>query len=251
MNNPLCSPPLSCLRQLIEITTQTLDRRSCQFRNTIIAVVVTVAASVIAAIIARSCRPLSGLLLLPIVVNAFILLDGRVLGVWRSKILNSWVNGEIDLELFVRNINSIKVLPKKTIGGMLGLLPGQNISAVKEAVGFRGAVADTLTAMNRHQMLRSGAVFCATVFLFIPIAAALLTRSFRPLYGIGLIAVVFVVWPFMVRQIWRRWLRRLVRLFSQGSPEREKFERGISSLDWDSIGEKWKERAMHLLRRAS
>ncbi len=114
---------MSAYRTAIDLTTQTIDKRSRFYRNLIIAVVLTSLTSISWAVVIWSLLPLSGFFLLFPICGLFFIIDVRVLNQWRIQLLQSWIRKDIDFRNFYDAINSISILPKNTLQGMLTTVP--------------------------------------------------------------------------------------------------------------------------------
>jgi hypothetical protein len=176
---------VSPYRVAIDRTTNTIDTRARYFRNLIVIVVTLTLVSIIGAAVARRFFPLTGLLLLLPTCGFFFVLDSKLLGNWRSRLLEAWAKKDIDFRALYEALNAVPKLPKETLRSMLATLPSagdlpaeQRISSsTREAVA--AAVADIHARQSDTVVLK--AAFTAIVSTSVIVAMAL--RIWEPLLG--------------------------------------------------------------------
>lgn len=230
------------LRQSIDLTTRTIDRRTFHFRNTVVAVVIVSVAAIATALVIRSWRPLTAFFLLPTVISAFILIDTVIVTFWRRMILASWSKGAIDFNHYTQTIAMMKALPRATIDGMLRLLPIRCDYIDKKNTGLRSAM-EAITGILASTMMLRGAASAAIAF-FLPVSIAATLVSLNPLYLLGTCPVVpiFLLSKGIEWMLWRRIHRETARRFTMERLDRDELVKAASLLDWDPVGEKKKQR---------
>ncbi|MBN1758546.1 MAG: hypothetical protein JW863_09525 [Chitinispirillaceae bacterium] len=243
-NSPSCPTPI---KQSIDLTTSTIDRRSFHFRNTVIAVVVVAAASFVAALILRSWRPLTALFLLPSIVGYFIMTDTLLVGKWRKTVINHWGTGAIELNAYIQTIAMMKSIPKATIEGMFQLLPQKSGSIPKEKEGLRRALAETDHAIMTVHTIRTLLTLSVYGALPIVIGVSLLMHSFIPLCGIALPVITLIITLSLEWNRWRRWRRIMTTRIAGNEIDREAFIDAIPHLAWGPNDEKLKSQMLHSL----
>jgi hypothetical protein len=189
---------VSSYSNAIKGTSRTIERRIKYFRVLIIIVASIVVVSAAWSAIGLTLIPLSGLLLLFPTITAYFWIDSRLLDTWRSQLMESWKGKQLDLRTFHETMTSIPTLPKGTLNGMLATLPISSNDERVISASTRGAIAVTVTRLNRYHSdplaLNAGA--CAIAASAVIFAAG--TRAWQPMLAIAVVTTM----PLL-----RRWIR--------------------------------------------
>jgi hypothetical protein len=174
---------MSDYRRLLDLTSDTLVRRSRGFRNLVVGVVAIGLCACIGALVVLSLRPLSILLLLVPAHALFVWRDNRILADWRLVLADAWQGRTIDFSAFAQALKANKALPPATVAGMLDTLPtaGDLAAERRLSAGTRAAIVQ---AMRVRDTCHTGSLACrAAGLVCIPLAivSALLLRSALPL----------------------------------------------------------------------
>ncbi|NLD92605.1 MAG: hypothetical protein GX639_08050 [Fibrobacter sp.] len=241
--NKLLSP-VNPVKHSIDRTLRTIERRTRHYRNTIIVVVAIVAIAAIVSIVTFSWQPLCAIFLLPAVVVTFIYLDCRVIKIWSDELLDLWKKNELDLELYIKSITMMKMIPKSTLNGMLKLLPVQ-CAVKKEDAVIRAVIAATLSSISSSHLLNSTVSLCVGIAVPISIAISLVTFSLWPLPGtlVGVLAVAAK--PFFERKLWHRWQTTVSGINEK--LDNETVEKALQTLPWETISPKQKQQIFKFL----
>lgn len=62
--------------------------------------------------------------LMPAMVLGFSLLDALSVQRWRAQLLQPWIDGRLQLDIFLRTMQQVPGLPQLTVAGMLDTVPG-------------------------------------------------------------------------------------------------------------------------------
>jgi hypothetical protein len=233
---------MATVKDAVDLTTRTIDRRAFHYRNLVVLLVLVVVVCVVWAGVTWSGLPLLGLLLLLPLCGGFLLLDCCLVDRWRERVLRMWTEEDLDLEIFARSIASIRMLPPGTLGAMLATLPtGDHTPAMKHAV------AVTLTAIHRGESDRTSFGILAYAAGATAVAAAVLSGSWMPLAGVLLVVPLFAMARVVRAARWRGWHRALVAVQREQGLEPANFVEVSAKLDWGSIPAEEKQRLLHSL----
>ena len=175
--------PVSVYRVAIDQTTKAIDTRAKYFRNLIVAVTMLCLSSLGWAIAARTLSPLSGLLLLFPLCSFFFLLDGSILDHWRSRLVEIWIQKNMDFKIFCDVISAVQGLPKNTLASMLATLPSSRTLVAEQEISAstREAVAAVITKVHEVQSDTLALKTAAATILSVSVAAAVYRRTWEPL----------------------------------------------------------------------
>lgn len=122
-----------------------ITARARLYRNLVVAVALGLSATVVAAAVLGSVRPLLGLLALPAVVLAHAARDAAAVHAWLADVIDDWAGQALQLDLLRAMVAKVPMLPAPTVAGMLDMLP-----AWPEAVpaGARHALATHQRQVN-------------------------------------------------------------------------------------------------------
>jgi hypothetical protein len=237
---------MATVKDALELTTRTIDRRAYHYRNLVVLVVVIVLIFVVWAVIRRSILPLLGLFLLLPLCGGFLFLDAYLVNGWRDRILQMWVEEELNLDAFAKSICAIRLLPAGTLGALLATLPvNDNAPATgKLSTAMKKALALTLTTVNRCECDRTGFGNLAYTVAAATVSAAVIESSWMPLAGVFLVAPVFGLAHLVRAARWRGWHRALVALQREQGLEPANFVEVSAKLDWGSIPAEEKQRLL-------
>jgi hypothetical protein len=232
----------SPFREAMSFTTQAIEMRMKWFRNLIIGVVVVALSSLILAFIQFSFRPLWGLVLLVPLCGVFLYLDSRIVNLWQERILQMWVQGDLDLTIFYNSMSTIRMFPHRMFQGMLKtlLINNQSIDSRNLNQEVKKSLVHTIQTISRCQNNKIVFFSLAYTFALISMAMAEMLKSWLPLFGLLLVPLLLGMnnWSNSLK------LRHLRRHFLEmNRQEKEKFKyffEAASQLDWGSILEKKK-----------
>jgi hypothetical protein len=194
--------PASAYRAAIDHTVVTIERRARAFRRQTIAVATLGLGSVVWAAVARTPSALAGLLLLVPVCGCFVLVDAQLLTEWRSGILAAWARRDLDLAALRQAILAHPGLPKGTTEAMLAGLPSVGDLTAEQRVAVQNRRAMAAQSETLHQE-RTDALVRATAasgILVIAVLAALWSRAWMPLLGLGALPLLPVLGTWMRRR---------------------------------------------------
>ena len=140
----------------LTLTRELLNRRSRHYRDLVVAVGVVGLTVPVAALVLDEWRFLLTWLLIAPIVGLFLALDARSVVRWRSSILDGWVAGVLDLDALVEGLTSIKLLPARTIAGLVDPLPTRaRLGCFPDPKPLvREALAATIRAIDGLQLSR-------------------------------------------------------------------------------------------------
>jgi hypothetical protein len=237
------------LKDAIELTTHTIDRRAGLFRNLIVLVVVLVVGSLLSSAIGLSWRPLLALLALVPLCGFFLSLDAWLVNRWRQHVLELWAQGQLRLDGLVQTISSIRLLPPRTLQGMLASVPTKHNppGPFQSTPVLRRALASTLITINRCDTARTGVASVAYALGVASLTLAVIQGTWMALAGVLLVAPVLAAAWWLTAARWRRWKHDLLSLHHQEGLEWTAFLPAANQLDWGSVPDRKKQRLLHSL----
>ena len=232
----------SPFKEAMSLTTQAIEKRVKWFRNLIISVVAVALTSLILALIQLSWQPLMGLILFVPLCGVFLYLDSHLVNHWQERILQMWVQGDLDLTIFYNSMLTIRMFPQRMFQGMLKtlLINNQFIDSGNLNQEVKKSLVHTIQTISCCQNHKIVFFSLAYTFALICIAMAGILKSWLPLFGILLVPLLLGMsnWFNSLK------LRHLRRHFLEiNRQEKEKFKyfiEAVSQLDWGSIPEKKK-----------
>jgi len=232
----------SSFKEALNLTTQVIEVRVKWFRNLIICVVVVALASLILALIQFSWQPLLGLILLVPLCGSFLYLDSHLVNHWQERILQMWVQEDLDLTIFYNSMSTIRMFPQRMFQGMLKtlLINNQSIDSRNLNQEVKKSLVHTIQTISRCQNHKIVFFSFAYTFALISMALAGMLKSWLPLFGLLLFPLLLGIsnWSNSLE------LQHLRRHFLEmNRQEKEKFKyffEAASQLDWGSIPEKKK-----------
>lgn len=145
---------------LLQATGDLLKRRTRVYRGCVLLVLLVVFSSITAAFLLFSPMPLMGLLLVIPACTAFVSIDSWLVGHWQKQMLNSWVDGDIDVMAFKQGIRALPWLPANTMNGLLELLPDDRtgVSGSAERRAENARIATDFRRRGRRRTLCLSAI---------------------------------------------------------------------------------------------
>jgi hypothetical protein len=114
------------LLEAINCTFRTLEQRTRQYRNLVIAVSLTGVGSIILAVILRRWIMLVGELALPLYFVCFLFFDKQVLIKWRLGVFKMRDEQGLSIAQLTQTLMSLQHLPQSTLRSMLAMLTSTN-----------------------------------------------------------------------------------------------------------------------------
>jgi hypothetical protein len=234
--------------EAIRLTKQTIEARAARFRKLVVGVVGLVATCLVCALAFLSWKPLLGLLLLVPLVCMFLWRDAALVNKWQRGIIDLWVSGDLNIDVFSRAVRSMPIFPPRTLDGMLAALPTRENGITLAALSprLRKALAGTLEAVGRFQRERMALATLTYTIGLLCVAVALLRQSWMPLVGLLLIVPIQVagrgIAVLRFRRRWR-WLRELL----PEDDERKALVETAGRLDWEPVPAAMKQRLLRSL----
>jgi len=130
-SRPGASKPTSAYPKLLALTNQTVQARAARYRRLAVGVVVICAVIGVWTLLARQWHPLLALLILFPICVLFVEGDAALVDRWRHQVIDSWANGQIDLQAFRSAVEDTRSVPAATLRAMLDAVPsldGKNSS---------------------------------------------------------------------------------------------------------------------------
>jgi hypothetical protein len=119
---PKPAAELPVLIKAINLTSRSIEARARLFRTLVMAVGLVSVASIVTALVSWRVWPLAGLVLVIPMSGGFLLLDGRLVGRWKTGVLGMKEEHQLDVDLFLRTISQFKHFPTNTLRSMLATL---------------------------------------------------------------------------------------------------------------------------------
>lgn len=137
------------------------------------------------ALIAKSWQPLAGFLLLVPMCGAYSFLDLWILAQWRSRLITSWIQRELDFNAYRKAMSAHPQLPQPTLQSMLATLPAAGDLAGEHRISsttrtaaavavYRGITGYRLWGVDNRYRAYRGAAYVAVIAwnsLFASVAA--------------------------------------------------------------------------------
>lgn len=197
-------------KDALDLTTGAIERRARNYRNLVVLVVLIFLGCGVWAVIQFSALPLLAWLLLLPFCGAFFFLDALLVNRWCDRILRMWAREELDLDTFVQSVASIRVLPPRTLGGMVGTLP--TVARVKLSPVMKQAIASAVITSHRCETDRTAAWALAYTCAAAAVAVAVMETSWIPLAGIVLVTPVLAGLCYLHAARWGSWRRAVLSM---------------------------------------
>jgi hypothetical protein len=183
------------LKEAVDATLQTIERRTRLYRNLVVCVATLSIASILLSIILLSWIPACGLILLAPTTGAFLLLDGRQVRRWQACVIEMWRRGLI-LKEFERTVTSFRHVPPHSLNGMLSTLPKDSSQfnrdqATEEEKTFW---AEKIDALGRRQQRKTLAGVAALTLAIASLIGGAVSRNLVFFsFAAGLTALLMVL----------------------------------------------------------
>jgi hypothetical protein len=175
----------------IDITLRTIEDRTKQYRNLVVAVSIVSMVSIVLAVLFRQWLLLAGLIMLVPLTGRFLFFDSHLVLQWRKGILEMARLRGLDVTAFLKAISGFRHVPPNSLKAMLSTLPA-SLEATRQQVTLSElAVVDEFETLERKNarriLLGTGLLTLALICL---IGGAPCGSVTLLLLGGGLIAVV-------------------------------------------------------------
>jgi hypothetical protein len=177
----------TAIERAIQATKATIERRTRLHRNLVVAVVLVGLPASLAALALRNTLPCCGLILLVPLCGLFWTGDLRLVGRWRSAVLELWQSEGLRLTTLVAALASLPPLPPRTLAGMLtALCGGHEPSALDRlSAAEKADLAQRLQSRGRRDLAHlwcgtaaaTGVMACVVAAVFHPTPAMFLCLS--------------------------------------------------------------------------
>jgi len=230
------------MKEAIHITTETINLRMKWYRNIIVGGIGIVLITMVWAIVLMSWRFLLGWLLLLPLCGAFLYIDCRLTNKWQERILEMWIQGTLDLNMFCDTMSQVRMFPKRMLQGMMNTLPIHPDPVISKNMNpdIRRSLSLTLQTLNACQNDRTIFASLAFTLALFSLAMAVILKSWIYLVGLSLTPLVIGV-SMGFRTIRLKPLREHLTGFKgEKTGEFEKFIESAVHLDWGCIPKKKK-----------
>jgi hypothetical protein len=195
-NEPKQGTDKPVLLDAIEVTLRTIEERARLYRNLVVGVSAVSVLSVLFAVFFRQWLALAGLIILVPLTGAYLILDSRLLRLWRAGIIEMMRLRGLDVTAFSKTISGFRHVPPNSLNAMISMLPasqeltGQQLPRKEPVV-----VNDEFEALERKNASRillgtgfmtlaliclvSGAYFGSVTLLLIGGSLAILVVALR------------------------------------------------------------------------
>ncbi len=190
--------PNSGIKEALDLTIGTINKRSKSYKNTVILVVVLAFVFAIWTVIKFSWRPLTGYFLIVPLSGFYFYFDTRLVSKWQQRIMELWVWEKIKLDFFFQTLQTMKMLPTNTLQSMLDTLPytGHTSLSQNASPALKQSLASTLLTINDCQNARTGFNTLAYTLGLVFIANTALQGTWLYLTGL------FLVYPVIALGKW-------------------------------------------------
>jgi hypothetical protein len=147
----------SAYAEAIDATRDAIVDRARLYKRLVIAVSLAGVAAFGALLAGQAGGLLAFAALMPATVLGFSLLDALAVQRWRARLLGPWIDGRLQLDIFLRTMQQVPGLPQHTVAGMLDTVPGWPADTVPPPL--RTALGRALSVAGRlgieHLLLRT------------------------------------------------------------------------------------------------
>jgi hypothetical protein len=204
----------------IDRTQRTIDARAAAYRNLVVVVTVVLIGPIAAALLLRSWLPLVGMGALALLYCVFVIHDSRLVLGWQREMLRLWTEQQVDLKPLHDALNAVPQMPKRTLHGMLTMLPAPAapevlVPSMLRVVAF---VAHETHAARHLQALLTATGRLIAIFSLL-YAAAL--GSLLPLLGLSAVPLLVAVGAARNAIVRRRWRAEIAAARTAGVDYRE------------------------------
>jgi len=114
------------LADAINTTLRAIEGRTRLYRNLVVAVSLVSVLSVCLAVFLRQWLALAGLIILVPLIGAYLLLDSRLLRLWRARIVEMVRSRGLDVTTFSKTISGFRHIPPNSLRVMIATLPAND-----------------------------------------------------------------------------------------------------------------------------
>jgi hypothetical protein len=161
---------------------------------------------------------------------------------WQERILQMWVQGDLDLSIFYNSMSTIRMFPQRMFQGMLKTLPinPDPVASRNMSQDVRRSLAFTLQTLNRCQNDRTIFTSLSYTLSLFSVAMTVILKSWIPLLGLFLALLVMGAshWFRMIRL--ERLRNHLIEVKREKIDEFNNFIESAVHLDWSCIPKKKK-----------
>jgi hypothetical protein len=217
----------------IDATADTIVQRALQYKWLVIMLSVLAVTVMLAVGVGRLWLPLGLFALLPFLVLGYSAMDLRLVHRWRHAVLEAWVAGELQLDLFAQTLSKVPTLPGPTVAGMLDCLPAWDGSQV--SLPARPAL---VRAQQRIAVSAEAALWWRTACWACAAAAVLATwiTGSATWLGVGLVLPV-AGWAISLgrRRRMRRHFASLLREWQSAGVSVAGSRPALQSMNWQGV----------------
>jgi len=154
-NEPKQGTDRPVLLDAIEVTLRTIEERARLYRNLVVAVSAVSVLSVLFAVFFRQWLALAGLIVLVPLTGAYLILDSRLLRLWRAGIVQMLRMRGLDVTAFSKTISGFRHVPPNSLNAMISTLPARP-ELTRQHVPRKepGLVNDEFEALERKNAWR-------------------------------------------------------------------------------------------------
>jgi len=154
-NEPKQGTDKPVLLETIDVTLRTIEERARLYRNLVVAVSAVSVLSVLFAVFFRQWLPLAGLIILVPLTGAYLILDSRLLHLWRAGIVEMQRLRGLDVTAFSKTISGFRHVPPNSLDAMISTLPASP-ELTRQQVPRKelGVVNDEFEALERKNAWR-------------------------------------------------------------------------------------------------
>jgi len=235
-------------RQALDATVHAILWRSRWFRNLVVGMVLTAAAAGALTWTIGPSGLLPGMLAASFLCVGFIIVDARLLVGWLRAVLDLWCEGGLELQPLQDAVESMPMLPPRTVQGMLGLLPRLPGEPPPPPPGspVRRGLARATRELYVLQAGRAVLVGSARLLGLACGAAAVFLGAPAPLLGLLVVPSLLLAPRAFAALRLRVWRRDAVRL-APAAADRAELARRVASIDWSDAGSGWPRRLVGVL----
>ena len=230
---------MSKYRIAIDLTTKTIDKRAKYFRNLIMTFIFIIAGSILLVIITKQYYVSFILLFLIPTCGLFFFYDNKLINQWRSQLFQSWIKKEVDIKNFCEAVNSISILPKQTLKGMLATLPPSDdiIKELRMGSATREAISIAIMAIHKY---RTDLIALKTFYSAIATTALVTTLMFAnwyPLLGFALIPTYPLLQRWLKHKRLRSASKQIAAMQSAEEFDHQAYLELVTAFDWTPISQ--------------
>jgi hypothetical protein len=194
--------------------------------------------------------PLAGFFLFLPICGIFFFLDTKLLNDWRYHIVQMWAKGDIELRFFLKTVSANPILPKATLQSMLTTLPleGKLGSEEQASANTRQAVAVALLSVDAYRADALAVLATGYMIIAASVILSVAVQTWQPLLGIGLVLLLPLIRLWCKHWRFESALRGMPVARRSGDFSYDHYLKVISSMNWDGIPSRDKERFLAVHR---